>query len=247
METVLIKVKRQDDPEDLPYWELFEVELSPGMTVAQALAMVRENPVTADGNSTSPVAHDCSCMEGLCGACAMQINGKARLACATFVEEFDGPIMLEPLSKFPLTRDLRVDRTRILEALSAAECWIPLDGLHPNGNMPVIEQHEQARMSVFLDCIACGLCSEACPQVNKRSAFAGAYLFSRVLPLNLHPAGKGSRGGRLAALAARGGVADCANAENCERVCPRGIPLAAAAAQLQWSVALHSIRRYFWG
>ncbi|MFA4875187.1 MAG: 2Fe-2S iron-sulfur cluster-binding protein, partial [bacterium] len=118
METVLIKVKRQDDPEDLPYWELFEVELSPGMTVAQALAMVRENPVTADGNSTSPVAHDCSCMEGLCGACAMQINGKARLACATFVEEFDGPIMLEPLSKFPLTRDLRVDRTRILEALS---------------------------------------------------------------------------------------------------------------------------------
>ncbi len=247
METALIKVKRQDDPEDLPYWELFEVQLEPGMSVARAIEVVRENPMTADGNRTAPVAHECSCMEGLCGACAMLINGKARLACSTLVDEFDGPITLEPLAKFPLVRDLCVDRSRIMEALARSECWIPLDGLHVAGCIPVYSQREQMKTSVFSDCISCGCCSEACPQVNGRSAFAGAFIFSHIMALNAHPLGLQSRDPRLALLGGRGGVADCAGAENCESVCPRGIPLAAAVARLQWEVALNSIRRYFWG
>lgn len=245
MENVLLKIKRQDDPDDLPYWEVFEVQVEPCMSVAEALALIRENPVTAEGMPTPPTAHDCSCMQGLCGACTMQINGRSRLACKTLVSEFDGPISLEPLSKFPIIRDLKVDRLGMLNALASSECWMPIDGLLAHEFIPSVASESFENASIFFDCIMCGACSEACPQVNKRSFFAGAFVFSHAISLNRNPSGERGANSRLSALARRGGVADCAGVENCERICPRGIPLTKAAAMLQWDVTLHSIKSFF--
>jgi succinate dehydrogenase / fumarate reductase iron-sulfur subunit len=247
MSGVMLKIRRQDDPEDLPYWELFEVDVVPGMSVAAALAALAERPVTAEGNATTPVLWDCSCDAGLCGACTMLVNGKARLACQTRVDAFDGPIVLEPLSKFPVVRDLRVDRGRMFAALAHAACWTPVDGLSGAGEVPAQSEASALRFGRFQECILCGACSEACPQVNGRSAFAGAFLFSQILPLNRHPVGRGGAAARLEMLGGRGGVADCAGAENCERVCPRGIPLVAAAAELSGEVLLHSVKQFFRG
>ncbi len=248
MNKALLKIRRQDDPEDLPYWEIFEVPYEPGVTVSSALSVVGLNPVTAEGNPTTPVAWDCSCNEGICGSCTMLINGKARQACKVMLEDFDGPIVLEPLSKFPIVRDLKVDRLKMLDALKKHECWVSLDDLTPKGyDVERKNGDDQERIARFLDCILCGACSEACPQVNDRSAFTGAFVFSHVLHLNDHPIGRNSAKERVAALGSRGGIVDCAGSENCEMVCPRGIPLVEAASKLGWDTLAHSVKRFFWG
>jgi len=247
MERALLKIKRQDDPEDLPYWELFEIELDEGSTVSQALRAISMNPVTAEGNPTTPVAWDCSCNEGVCGSCTVLVNGKARLACKVSVGEFDGPIKLEPLSKFPIVRDLKVDRNPMLEALRSHECWVALDDLEPAGVVPLADPEAEERISRYMDCVLCGSCSEACPQVNARSSFGGAFVFANVIRLNAHPIGAFGASARFTALGGRGGVGDCGRSENCEAVCPMGIPLAEAAAKLGWSTTWHSVKSFLWG
>lgn len=247
MERALLKIRRQDDPEDLPYWELFEVELRPGTTVSQALRSIASNPITADGNPTTPVAWDCSCNEGVCGSCTMLINGKVRQACKVMLSEFDGPVSVAPLTKFSIVRDLKVDRNSMLDALRAHECWVSIDDLEPAGIEPLADPEGQERLSRFLDCVLCGACSEACPQVNARSAFHGAFVFSHVIHLNEHPIGRFGASARVQTLGGRGGVGDCASAENCEMVCPRGVPLVEASARIGWKATWHSVKRFLWG
>jgi succinate dehydrogenase / fumarate reductase iron-sulfur subunit len=247
MNRALLKIRRQDDPEDMPYWEIFEVPYEPGVTVSSALKAIAQNPITAEGNPTTPVAWDCSCDEGICGSCTVLSNGKARQACRVMLEDFDGPIVLEPLSKFPIVRDLKVDRSRMLDALKKYECWVALDDLRPARLLERRDEGDEERRARFIDCVLCGACSEACPQVNSRSAFAGAFVFGHVLHLNGHHIGKLGSKSRIAALGGRGGIEDCAGAENCEMVCPRGIPLVEAASKLGWVTLVHSIKHFFWG
>jgi succinate dehydrogenase / fumarate reductase iron-sulfur subunit len=247
MERALLKIKRQDDPDDLPYWELFEVELVPDMTVSSALRAIVANPMTAEGNPTTPVAWDCSCNEGICGSCTMLVNGRTRQACKVSLEEFDGPVSIEPLSKYPIVRDLKVDRNVMLDALKGHECWVALDDLEPAGIEPLTDPERHERVSRFTDCVLCGSCSEACPQVNARTAFSGAYVFSHITHLNAHPIGKFGASSRLASIGGRGGIGDCGGSENCEVVCPRGIPLVEASSKLGWSSTWHSVKQFLWG
>lgn len=247
MERVLLKIKRCDDPEDLAYWEIFEIEVSEDDTLSAALRSIAINPVTAEGNPTTPVAWDCSCEEGICGSCTMLVGGRARQACRVKLSEFDGPVVVEPLTKFPIVRDLKVDRSFMMDALKTHECWVALDDLDPPGMEVLSDPEEVERLSPFLDCVLCGACSEACPQVNARTAFGGAFVFSHILHLNAHPVGRFGAPARLSTLGGRGGVADCAGAENCALVCPRRIPLVEAAAKLGWETLTHSIKRFFWG
>ncbi len=247
MDSALLKIRRQDDPEDLPYWELFEMEIDSETTLSAALRLISRNPVTAEGNPTTPVAWDCSCDEGVCGSCTVIVNGRTRQACKVRLSEYDGPVSVEPLGKFPIVRDLKVDRSSMVDALKTHECWVSLDALEPAAIEPLADPEARERLSRFADCILCGSCSEACPQVNARTAFRGAFVLSHVIHLNGHPIGRFGRQTRLGTLGGRGGVGDCAGAENCEMVCPRGIPLVEASARLGWSSTWFSIRRFFWG
>lgn len=246
MASLLLKIKRQDDPVDLPHWEIFEVALAPGVSLVDALRRIQMQPVTNEGIPTTPVLWDCSCEEGLCGACTVLVNGKARQACGVMLEEFDGPVTIEPLTKYPVVRDLIVDRSSMMDALARNLCWTDVDDLVSRGDR-VRMTKDESDASCFLDCVMCGACSEACPQVNSRSTFAGAFVFSRLLPVIRNRTGKEGACSRLSALAGRGGVADCAGAENCERACPRGIPLVKASAILSWDVAKSSLARFFRG
>ena len=76
------------------------------MNVISAMMEIATNPVTADGRRTTPITYDSNCLEEICGSCAMLINGKARMACSALVDNLEQPIKVEPLSKFPLVRDL---------------------------------------------------------------------------------------------------------------------------------------------
>src|SRR5499427_6378361 len=112
---VIVRIKRQASPKELAQWEEFALPWRPSMNVIICLRDIAENPVTRDGKKTTPVSYDSNCLEEICGSCAMLINGKAKMACSALVDRLDQPIRIEPLSKFPVVRDLAVDRSVIFE------------------------------------------------------------------------------------------------------------------------------------
>src|SRR6202041_3227897 len=101
---VHLKVKRQDGPGATSYWQDFELPWQPHMNVISALMEIQRRPVTASGEKTSPVVWECVCLEEVCGSCTMLINGRVRQSCSAMVDAIggDAPIVLEPMSKFPV-------------------------------------------------------------------------------------------------------------------------------------------------
>src|SRR5690625_5944482 len=87
------------------------------MNVISGLMEIRKNPVTADGKKTTPVKWDMNCLEEVCGACSMVINGYARQSCSALFDQLEQPVRLEPISTFPVVRDLIIDRECMLYKL----------------------------------------------------------------------------------------------------------------------------------
>ena len=230
--TVIVKVKRQAVPKERPRWEEFELAWRPHMNVIICLRDIAERPVTRDGRPTTPVTYEANCLEEVCGSCAMVINGKARMACSTLVDQLTPPIRLEPMSKFPVVRDLAVDRSVMFENLKRMKAWIPIDGTYDLGEGPRMSQAQQAKAYPLSRCISCGACLEVCPQVNERNNFVGAAIISQVRLFNMHATGAMHARERLEAVMGPGGVADCANAQNCVEICPKEIPLTESIAEV---------------
>src|ERR1700689_2339998 len=99
--SVIIKIKRQSNPNSKPYWEEFELAHHPGMNVISSLMEIAANPVTRDGKPTTPITYDSNCLEEVCGSCAMLINGRARMACSALIDKLEQPISSNHLPTFP--------------------------------------------------------------------------------------------------------------------------------------------------
>jgi succinate dehydrogenase / fumarate reductase, iron-sulfur subunit len=240
---VVVRVKRRLDPREESHWEEFTLDWRPGMNVIICLRDIAERPVTSEGRATTPVSYEANCLEEVCGACAMLVNGIPRQACSALVDSLEQPIRIEPLTKFPVVRDLVVDRTVMFENLKRMHCWIPLDGTYDLGPGPRVAPSVQEKYYPLSRCITCGNCLEVCPQVNENSNFVGAAILSQVRLFNAHPTGAMHIKERLAAVMGSGGVADCANAQNCVEVCPKQIPLTESIAE----VNRHAIRQAILG
>lgn len=228
--SVHLKIRRQDGPNrpESARWEEFRVPLLPQMNVISALQQIQLDPVTVEGKRVAPVVWDCSCLEEVCGACTMLVNGKVRQACSALVEQIspDGkPIVLEPMSKFPVVRDLIVDRQRLFDDMRKVKGWVEMDGTHAQGPGPRESPEQQRERYALSRCMACGCCLEACPQYNDSTAFVGAAVINQVRYFNLHPTGATQAGQRLDAVMGEGGITDCGKAQNCVQVCPKDIPL----------------------
>ncbi len=243
-EKVRVKIKRQKGRQDAPYWEEFDVDYRPNLNVTILLQDIRRNPVNVQGQKTTPVAWDCSCLEEVCGACTMVVNGRVRQSCTALVDDYEQPIVLEPMRKFPVVCDLAVDRSRMFESLKRVKAWVPIDGTYALGPGPRQSQAEQELRYNLSRCITCGCCLDACPQVNDHSAFIGAAPISQVLLFNLHPTGKLNKHERLQALMGPGGIQDCGNAQNCVRVCPKDIPLTDSIASINRAVLGEAVRTF---
>src|SRR2546425_4734875 len=96
----------------------------------QAEDGIRDKLVTGVQTCALPI------LEEVCGSCAMLINGKARMACSALVDSLAQPIRLEPLTKFPVVRDLAVDRSVMFESLKRVKAWVPIDGTYNLGEGP---------------------------------------------------------------------------------------------------------------
>ena len=247
--TVHVKVLRQPDPHSGAHWETFAVPVEEGMNVTTVLQRIAARPVTAEGERSTPVAFDACCLEEVCGACTMVINGRVRQACSALVdrllEESPHGIELRPMTKFPVVRDLVVDRSPMFEALKKIKGWIRVDGYHDLGPGPRITPQEQEEAYPLSRCMTCGCCLEACPQYNDRSDFIGPAAISQVIYFNAHPTGRVDRDERLAVLTGPGGIADCGNSQNCVKVCPKDIPLTESIAKAGRDTTLYKIRQWF--
>src|SRR6202140_1052916 len=230
--SVIIKIKRQDNPNAQSHWEEFELTYKPGMNVISSLMEIAANPVTRDGKPTTPITYDSNCLEEVCGSCAMLINGRARMACSALIDKLDQPIKLEPFKKFPVVRDLAVDRSVLFENLKGVKAWVPIDGTYDLGPGPRVSPEQQEQAYPLSRCISCCCCMEACPQFNADTGFVGAATISQVRLFNTHPTGAALKRERLVALMGDGGIQECGYAQNSVEACPKDIPLTRSISEV---------------
>ena len=269
-QSVRVRVLRQDSPGKESYWQHFDVPYEPNMNVISVLQKIAALARSEDGQPAAPVAWDCSCLEEVCGSCTMLINGRTRMACSALVDnllEENDEIELLPMSKFPVVRDLCVDRSRLFRSLERVKAWVPVDGSYDHGPGPRVSPEEQEDAYPLATCISCGCCLEACPQFTKievvrrddesqeafekrrREAFdegfVGPHAVSQAMLFNSHPIGKMIADERMESLTAQGGIQMCGNAQNCVAVCPKRIPLTRSIARAGRAATVWAIKRLF--
>jgi succinate dehydrogenase / fumarate reductase iron-sulfur subunit len=270
-QTFTVRVLRQDAPGEPSYWERFEVTHENDMNVISVLQQIAAMGHTADGRKVAPVAWDCNCLEEVCGACTMVINGRVRQACSALVDRLlkENPeeIELRPATKFPVVRDLMVNRRRLFRALEKVKAWIPVDGYYDLGPGPRQSPAQQHTAYPLSQCMSCGCCLEACPQYQKvevtpRSGetkedyakreqaeydnnFVGAHAISQVVLMNTNPTGKMNADERIAALTSEGGIQVCGNAQNCVAVCPKEIPLTTSIGKAGRAATVYAFKQIF--
>src|SRR5688572_7452913 len=242
---VRLRVRRQDTPDAPPRWEEFDVPYVPSMNVIYCLMQIQRRPVTADGRTTTPVVWDAHCLEEVCGACTMVINGRVRQSCSALVDQLSEPIVLTPMAKFPVVRDLIVDRSRMFEDLKKIRGWVPIQGTYDLGPGPRIAPAAQEVAYTLSTCMTCGCCVDACPNVNAGTKFIGPAAISQARLFNLHPTGASNATERLETLMEPGGISECGNAQNCVEVCPKEIPLTTSIGAMGRQVTRHAFRKLF--
>ena len=246
--TIKVEIKRQATPDSPARTEKFEIPYRPGMNITSVLGEIAAEPITADGQQTTAIAYDANCLEEICGSCAMLINGKARMACSALVDklrEGDEPITLAPLSKFPVVRDLAVDRSVLFQNLKAVKAWVPIDGTYDLGAAPRQFPQIQEERYPLSNCISCTICMEVCPQFNDSTNFVGAATIAQVKLFNMDPAGAVLKTERLRALAGDGGVQECGMAQNCVAACPKQLPLIEAISDVSRDVVFQQVKDLF--
>jgi succinate dehydrogenase / fumarate reductase iron-sulfur subunit len=268
---VRVRVLRQDVAGGESYWERFEVSYEPNMNVISVLQKIAAQARSQDGRKVAPVAWDCNCLEEVCGSCTMLINGRTRMACSALVDrlqaESGDEIELRPMSKFPVVRDLVVDRRRLFRGLEKVKAWVPVEGSYDLGPGPRISPEEQEDAYPLSECMSCGCCLEACPQYTKvetvrrddeseadfekrrKSAFdtgfVGAHAISQAVLFNAHPTGRMIADERMEALTRQGGIQMCGNAQNCVAVCPKRIPLTRSIARAGRAATVWALKKLF--
>ncbi len=269
--TFEVRVLRQDNPDSASYWERHRLDYEPDMNVTSVLQRIAAQSETIEGLHVTPVAYDANCLEEVCGSCTMIINGRVRQACSALVdrllEEKPDEIELQPMSKFPVIRDLCVNRRRLFRALEKVNAWIPVDGYYNMGPGPRQSQEQQEQAYPLSECMSCGCCLDACPQYAhlemarapgesdaafhaRENAtydvnFVGAHAISQTAYYNLHPTGKLNADERTDALMEAGGIQICGNAQNCVAVCPKSIPLTTSIGRMGRAATKRMLTKWF--
>lgn len=174
-----------------------------------------------------PIEYSCSCLQGICGACAMVINGEPKLACQTFlkdeqiVKEYD-VMTIEPLSKFPLVKDLKVDRSILYDSMKKSSLWLESDAkIHDN------DLDFEYEMSL---CLMCGCCCEACPNYDLGD-FVGAHIPVSASKL-LNQEKDSAHAKEIKRTYKKGFYNHCVKSLACEDSCPAGISTQRAISRM---------------
>lgn len=250
VKTIRFVIKRQKDKDSKPHWDTFEVPYQENMNVISTLMEIRKNPVTQEGQAVEPPAWEAACLEEVCGTCTMYVNGVIRQSCTALIEdvaELQGDtyvVKLEPMTKYPLVRDLIVDRSKMFQNLIKIKAWVPIDGSYDLGMAEPQDDRVRRLRYELSRCMTCGCCVEACPQVSEKTTFIGPAAVGQALLFNLHPVGQTLDQDRLDVMTSEEGITNCGNAQNCVKVCPNEVPLTRAIAEINRQTTVYKVKKW---
>ena len=219
-----IKVLRQISMDTEPYWETFDYDGDRDISVAGLLDYLNYNDdiINEEGEKTGRIGWECSCLQGVCGACAMVIDEKPALACETILKDLNkDEISIRPLRKFPVIHDLIVDRSIIHENLKKADIYI--GEYQPQGQDDHLLQYNAAK------CLKCGLCLEVCPNYTDGKSFYGAVFANDCFLVKKRNAKKAKDIKKSYGKHVGSG---CSKSLSCMDVCPMNIETIASLAEL---------------
>ena len=194
------------------YW----IPVKEGMTVLDAL-------VDAQRRLDPTLAFRYACRVGMCGSCAVVINGRERWACRTLLRGLrSGTVTVRPLYHFPLIRDLVVDMAPFREKMVAVgAAFTPAEGPAEFAAVGG-DSRERRRVDPAIECIGCGMCVSACTMVAHDRQFHGPAALNRLFTLQSDSRDAGGRG-RAALLSSEDALLRCHGQANCTAVCPMEI------------------------
>jgi len=215
-------------------WAEYRVPLMRHQTVLDLVTWIQRH-------RDPSLAYRFACRVGMCGSCAMTVNGRPRWTCRTRVEEVaeDGRLRLAPLANFPVIKDLAVDMEPFFARHEkAAARFVPGGG---DGDFARIrpDSPERRRADAGIECIGCGVCAAACETVAAFPDYLGPAALNRAWTL-VNDRRDAAGGARLLAVAGDLGAHGCASHQECSEVCPKHLDPAGAIAGLKraafWSV-----------
>src|SRR5262245_57278644 len=164
-----------------------------------------------------------ACRVGMCGSCAMVINGRERWACRTRLATLGaGPVSVRPLYHFPLLRDLVVDMTPFVERQRAIGAALaPAPEAEPYARIPA-GSAERQEIDEAIECIGCGMCVSACTMVAHNPRFPGPAALNRAFTL-VRDSRDAAGERRWGVLLSDDALARCHGQGNCTEVCPMGL------------------------
>jgi fumarate reductase iron-sulfur subunit len=220
-----------------PMMERFDIKETGNMTLFIALNKIREE-------IDPSLKFDFCCRAGICGSCAMMINGRPGLACKTLTKELPRETTLLPLPVFKLIGDLSVDTGTWFRGMNErVESWI-----HTKKEFkPTAEERmENALADKIYElerCIECGCCVAACGTANMRPDFIGAVALNRIARFMLDPRDERSQDEYFELIGTDEGVFGCMGLLACDDVCPKKLPLQGQLGILRrkmgWNVIKH--------
>ena len=226
-----VKIQRQQSPVSEPYWETFDADVPGDMSIAGLIDHLnyRDDILDENGRKTTRIGWECSCLQGICGSCAMVINEVPALACETFVKDLKGDVItIRPLRKFPVIHDLLVDRSVIHENLKKMNIFIREYQPEDQGRASRKER-EHSLQYTAAKCLKCGLCLEVCPNYTNGKNFYGAIFANDCY---LVAARNGEKRDEIRKVYGEHFGSGCSKSLSCVEVCPMKIPTLASMAKL---------------
>ena len=233
--TLDVTVWRQD--EGRSEYEAFAVPRQEHQTVLDVVTWIQQN-------ADATLAYRFACRVGMCGSCAMMVNGKPRWTCRTHVGKVagdDGRIEIAPLRNLPVIRDLATDMTPFFDK------WVEAEGVFHGTEgrsdpMASISPEDPARAeaNTGIECINCAICYAACDVVSANPDYAGPAVLNRVWTL-VNDARDGAQDARLDAVSGKGGCHNCHSMGSCQAHCPNELNPTAAIAGLKRATFLRAL------
>lgn len=218
-------------------YETFSVPLRQNQTILDVVTWIQRN-------ADPTLSYRFACRVGMCGSCAMTVNGRPRWTCRTHVSKVidNGKLELRPLANLPVIKDLTADMTRFFEKWQEADgTFVPSKTRHDP--IEVISPTTPARIEAdtAIECINCGICFAACDTVRWQDEYLGPAALNRAWTLvnDQRDAGKSER---LKAVAAAGGCHACHSHQSCEQHCPKQLNPTASIAGLK-RLTMHAYLR----
>lgn len=214
---------------DKPRMQTFEVEESENMTLFMVLNLIREQ-------QDPSLQFDFVCRAGICGSCAMLIDGRPGLACRTLTKDLGSDITLAPLPAFELIADLSVNTGKWMRAMSERmEAWIHGDEAERDiRQMEAPMDPDEAEDIYELErCIECGCCVAACGTAQMRDDFVGAVALNKLARFRLDPRDRRSDQEYYELIGTDDGVFGCMSLLACNDFCPKELPLQTQIAFLR--------------